>query len=180
MRYCEITEGRDAALYHGTSYHKAIRILASDKLEPNTNHISKDRPGSLIRDIESGISLTRNRRTAFDFGPVVFELDQRALSQRHRIVPVDYWGHSPETKLSGTRRKDRNAEAEEFLIGELKPVSKYLVAIHIDPHELERMRRFTPSWMTSTDGARLFQNRLLRVGDKSIEPLETLAKEPLV
>ena len=53
-------------------------------------------------------------------------LNRRTLCRRQKIVPVDYWGRTPE--LSGLgRRLGRFAEAEEFV--NIPNVSKHLIGI---------------------------------------------------
>lgn len=121
-------EGRDAPLYHGTNFLMAAQIINQDSLRAgHDGHMLLGNP-----EIVDGVSLSRDIHTARRFGPVVFELDQRALAQRYRIEPVDYFSDDDEiTEVPGQRRRDDRAEAEELVIApEISPLRRYLRAIH--------------------------------------------------
>jgi hypothetical protein len=131
MRLLDLFEGRDAPLYHGTSLNGAVQILKHDAILPRTAGIRL--PGySGEGDGPLGASLTRNLQAAWDFGSVVFQLDQRRLVQRVRLVPYDYWGQSAEVKGGiAARRKGDKAEAEEFAVGGVPNVSRYITQIWV-------------------------------------------------
>ena len=143
MRFREIiTEGRDAALYHGASFLGAISILKADEILASSEHDRSvltvtSRPTNKAdeRPIH-GVSLTRSKRVAFDFGAVVFAIDQRKLAQTHRLLPMDYWAadnpRAAKPTLRGPHQKlgDRY-EAEEFCIGPIKPLARFLTAIYM-------------------------------------------------
>jgi hypothetical protein len=103
-----------------------------------------------------GSSFTRNKNQAFklqSFGPVVLEIDARKLSQRHKIIPVDgeYLHYLARTKRSasdpkaqkawkdfndksgGTGTHELGRMAEEFVVGDIPNLSRYLKAIHVLP-----------------------------------------------
>jgi len=128
MRWQEIiTEGRDAPLYHATSVFGALGIITADKIADKTEHSYYSE-----QDHGVGVSLTRDRRMASHFGDVVFVLDQAKIAHTKKLVPIDYWGLGGEPELVGVGRRQKNyAEAEEFLIGPLAPLSKYLLGIDI-------------------------------------------------
>lgn len=135
MRLTDLYEGRGATLFHGTGWHAAAQIMREDALRPNTPHTIPGQP-----DLLHGVSLTRNPRVARSMGDgVVFELDERRLAQRHRIIPVDYWHNKPSVE----RRTQRWNEAEEFVVGPIVTLSRYLVRIWIDDSRL----RYLPSWI---------------------------------
>lgn len=93
-----------------------------------------------------GVSLTRNFKVGQNyFGDVVFELDQQRLAQRYKIIPFNYWNSDDETLpyKTGTARaqstnrdvlEDRPNEFEEFLVGDIDNLSKYLKHIWLDRH----------------------------------------------
>lgn len=138
-----LREGRDAPLYHGTHLAAALEILKNDTIEARSSHETSriaalgGQP-SLGQTTEAiqGVSLTRSRDQAlhFEFGEIVFELDQRKLSQTHKLIPFDYWsaGHLNEPSGRGHHlpHTDKN-EAEEFCVGAIKPASRYITAIYM-------------------------------------------------
>ena len=136
-----LLEGRDAPLYHATGPGNALFIIENNEFKPRTSHSLK-KVG--LSDHEEGISLSRNIHSARLFGDVVFELDQRKLSQNYRMIPFDYWGLSNEPENVGLgRRKERYAEAEEFVIGPIKNASRYITAIHISQRTLKYIKEPT-------------------------------------
>jgi len=114
-----LTESRSAPLYHATSLNNYLQIIGGG-LEPKTQHrkYTFDRPVEHDKDytkdvMTNGISLSRDfkfahrwafRQPVSQKGGIIIQLDQRKLSQRYRIRPIDFWG--------GT---DQFKEAEEFL-----------------------------------------------------------------
>jgi hypothetical protein len=132
MLVSDLTETRAASLYHGCGLGGALQIIARNTLEDRTQH--ELAPGS---EPVTGTSLSRSLRVAWGFGDVVFEFDQTRLRQRFRLIPVDYWHRALEPDLTGVgRRRGKYAEAEEFLIGPLTNVMRYVTAIHMTPQRL--------------------------------------------
>jgi hypothetical protein len=144
-----LEEGRDAPLYHGTSVARAASIIEDNKLVGKTNHTIIN---NYKKNIIKGVSLSRDFKASvylvfheFDHNScVVFEFDQRKLTQRHSVKPLNYYHTTyPElngrpTKGLGARRMDSrmhrgemNNESEEFLVGDIKNVSNYIVKIHV-------------------------------------------------
>ena len=86
-----LEEGRDAPLYHGTSLLTATKILESGLLKGSKSTLPP------FKKIE--VSLSRNIKVpihhAFHVQDyitcIVFELDQRKLSQNYKIYPYNYW-----------------------------------------------------------------------------------------
>ena len=113
-----LTEGRDAPLYHGTDVDSAIRILNANKLV-----------GSYNDHNAPTISLTRSIRYAQHFAKdkfsdtvetIVFELDQRKLSQTYKIVPYNYFSD------------DVPNEYEEVVFTKgIDNFNKYLLKVHV-------------------------------------------------
>lgn len=141
-----LTEGRDAPLYHGTPMDTAAYILKRDMIEARTLHHGAGFEGkswnaSKVSSGEvSGVSLTRNLRMAKVFGSVVFELDQRKLTQTHKIMPYNYFNRATMDGSSGARslpdNKYKATEAEEFVRGSIKNLDKYLITLWV--HEKYR------------------------------------------
>lgn len=136
MRFQEfsqpLTEGRDAPLYHGMTLVKAASVFKTDTL-----------PASWTHDIPSlgkvtGTSLTRNSRLKYGQG-IVLVLDQTKLSRRFKIIPLDGQLMFYKQGASDRRQKEYNpfvtgpspALAEEFLIGDIKNLSQYILEIQI-------------------------------------------------
>lgn len=155
-----ITEGRDAPLYHGTTLYNAAAALDIDKLQTNTSD----------GDHRNSISLTRN----FDFAKhwamvncgvfrsaTVLVLSQTKLAQTHRIFPHNYWADphsltygakSSPTRLTsvntyGINSEPKANEFEEYLVKDIKPLSKYLTKIIIfgDPKKIWHTHRTVPN-----------------------------------
>jgi len=118
-----LNEGRDAPLYHATKAINALSIIQSDTLQVSTEH---ELDGRMVK----GVSLTRSFEFAKHWrnAEVIFEIDQRKLSQMKRIFPVDFFS---DNVPSHARRKGGFAEAEEFVVGKIHPLSKSLKGIHI-------------------------------------------------
>ena len=131
---------RPGLLYHGTGPDIAARILHTNVLlgrtdanailyhtvdDGNTVSTRAGDPGFRRREVNkfdrvAGVSLTRDpnfaRRWTSGQG-VVLVFDSARLRQNHRLVPYNYYGG--------------RQESEEFLVGDLKNLSRYLVAIDI-------------------------------------------------
>lgn len=125
-----LEEGRDAPLYHGTHPSAILHILDHGFKPMTTHHNEKlllsPKPKSIEDRKESkGISLTRSLKFAKSWGIVVFEFDQRQLSQKYKIIPVNYWPNKPKTHDT--------YEYEEFLVTKkhILNLNKYIKRIHL-------------------------------------------------
>lgn len=143
-----LEESRAAPLYHGTSIMNVRSILMGNSLISNTVHYDntkmfKDKHLSKLDVFHfkdkgvKGVSLTRSFRTARQFGPVVFELDQQKLIQKYKIYPVNFWNLEYSTTMgdsTGVARQPDNSnnEYEEFLVGVIKPLDHYITAIWVN------------------------------------------------
>ncbi len=145
MRAKELFEGRDAPLYHGTSYENAKAILTSNLLKAQPLPEGDDWD---TRDMPV-ISLSRSIQFVKDFiqrrikgKGVVFEVDQTKLAQRYKIKPWNYYANA---ELSKSARVSSNTtgihnEYEEFITRDITDFDSYLVAIHaFDPN--------VPAWL---------------------------------
>lgn len=113
-RWIGLCEGlaQGSTLYHATDVVSAARILDQDRIKAATDH---------LRISKSGVSLTRSFRFAADWkrAGVIFALDGNALRARYRVIPLDYY-------------HDRR-EHEEFVVGMIQALSRYLTDIFITP-----------------------------------------------
>lgn len=110
-------------LYHFTQAYKATQILKENRFL-----LSMADAAESDQIINKGklffLSLTRTRSNAFadkQHG-VMFEMDGRALENRYKLEPMDYWG-------------DHNySEAEERLLTDKPsiPASPFIIAVHIN------------------------------------------------
>lgn len=127
-----------ASLYHGSGLGGALRIIAKNTLEDRTNH---QLPGT--KEWVTGVSLSRSLLVARRMGDVVFELNQVQLRQRFRLVPIDYWGNANEPQLTGVgRRRGSYAEAEEFLIGPVINVMRYVTGMYMARKRVEWAQKY--------------------------------------
>jgi hypothetical protein len=133
-----LCEGRDAPLYHGTTFGGALLILKQNKMADRTSHSNMD-----LDDI-NGVSLSRSPRIAHGFGAVVFVLDQRRLSHNYKISPVDYWDTDEKKSFyepTPYTREGEYTEAEEFVIGPINNVSRYIIRLEMVMTQYERMMK---------------------------------------
>ena len=111
-----VHEGRDADLYHVTDDTGIMGILSSGSIKPK--NIYTDREAGEEAEIGPRISLTRD--FDFDLGEFKLIIDQRKLSQTHKITPF-----TPEEM-----RDEVENEAEEYV---QKPIPiDYIKAIHLE------------------------------------------------
>jgi hypothetical protein len=129
-----LEEGRDAPLYHSTPPNNLALICEKNCIQDNTTHLKSklyDRVGGDgYKDGESknrtvcGISLTRDKNSAKKWhtsNGTYLVLDQRKLAQTHKIIPFNYF--------RSITKNHPNAEFEEFIIGSIKNLNRYLTKI---------------------------------------------------
>lgn len=134
----DLLENNRQALYHGTDIQSAELILEFNEISGNTEQQISAEQGTIY-----GVSLTRSLQFAIRWAskenkivPIIFMLDQNKLRHNYKVLPIDYF-HSELVKDTGftdlpkdtERRKGQYAEAEEFLIGDIKPLEKFLINI---------------------------------------------------
>jgi hypothetical protein len=158
-----LQEGRDAPLYHGVSHWSKVHSILDDDLQlrPLTQHEPKELMHNVDGPIINGISLTRSKEFALHWSKIttlhsmnsgiVFQLNQRKLQQRYRLVPIQYWQggislnsarfmHAkPSSAKAATYQKTN--EYEEFLISS-KPVglSPYLEKAFVSTEMIDTFR----------------------------------------
>jgi len=132
------------SLYHSTYLDTALKILHQDVILGITEHLA--RPGIASKNQNSvgtlkGVSLTRspgfvgvnlNQQSTLFSGwrgdGVVFELSWDKLAHNSRLIEIDYQaGH----------KHNRRTEAEEFLLGDIKPLSKYLLSVYASQNTID-------------------------------------------
>lgn len=129
-----LVEGRDAPLYHNLRLgtEKAKTVFLNDTL-----------PAEWVHDIpnlgkKTGISFTRNPR--LQWGSLRLQFDQRKIAYTHKIIPLDgeYVHHGGQyADRQKTKKNDLSTLAEEFVIGDIKPLHKYLIDIKVTYPEQE-------------------------------------------
>lgn len=137
MRWTEITEARQAALYHFMDDFKARDCFQRDAMEAKWEHLIDGRR-------VKGNSFSRNANYHM---PRIIRLvmNQMALAARHKIIPID-----GERTFHTTLRKDADddrevtlrdrimnsnrdkALQEEFVLGDIAPLSKFISAIEFN------------------------------------------------
>lgn len=158
MRWSEIlTESRQAPLFHATSLAAALSIITSDKMTGTTGQRLDSRRGKRYKmrtddwhgavhgykmkggwDAK-GISFTRDYAFASNWqrSTVIFVLDQTKIAQTNKIVPVDHTNNGAyDYAAIGFEHME---QAEEFVIGDIAPLSRCLVSINVRLAELDRV-----------------------------------------
>lgn len=126
----------DHYLYHGTNITSAIEILRDNAIHESSQY--EHNP--------TGVSLTRDYTVAHRFGtmwereyPVVFVIDAVKLKRsRLKVIPRQ---DSPEPGKYRGRE-----EAEEMVLGDLAPLSDYLVSVNVKPSDIDSALK-NKEWM---------------------------------
>lgn len=133
MRYHEIVEAvRPFHLYHATDSQNALDILRDDAIHAAT---TQEIAGRSVQ----GVSLTRSKYFAENYNDVVLVLDGEKLKQRKKLVPFVH----PYYAIDGTMPR---AESEEFAIGPIEGLDRYLLAVYVSPNTIYGV---TPQEMVS-------------------------------
>ena len=137
MRWTEITEARQAALYHFMDEFKAKDCFERDAMEAKWSHLIDGRR-------VKGNSFSRNANFHMPRA-IRLVMNQMALSARHKIIPID-----GERTFHTTLRKDTDddrevtirdrvingkhdkALQEEFVLGDIAPLSKFISVIEFN------------------------------------------------
>lgn len=100
-----IVEGRDAPVYHGTSFESFQSMCADDRIQPSSADYPTDNPNfnktGVRKNVLWGISTTRNYRFAVQFidqkrdTPIIIQLDQTKLAQKYKFIPYNWDFMSP-------------------------------------------------------------------------------------
>lgn len=138
MRFSEIKESSDASLYHFMDFNKAEAVFHDDAIRPSWKH---DVPG--LGEVY-GTSMTRNHRLYVrNSRPVCIVVDRRTLKYTNKIVPLDgelVFSHTHKYRLVRDRTRYNTPSnikhdfilAEEFVIGLIKPLNRYVTTISLN------------------------------------------------
>jgi hypothetical protein len=138
-----LEEGRDAPLYHATNSNH-IELILKDNMLKGEIYDPGVKGNKRFKRKAKGVSLTRNFKYAkywvSGVTSFIFELDQRKLSQRYKIVPFNFF----QNEMPGPREKELKQgvgpsgfnEYEEVLVGTLKDLDKYVKYIHVSRIDL--------------------------------------------
>lgn len=130
-----IEEGRDAPLYHATKVEKLISIAQTNTIKDTTIHPRKKLAMGRVKDdiaMLKGVSLTRSIHFARFWAPIVFELDQRALSYNYKFAPTNFFQRIFTKGTPDSKRAAEPNEFEEFVIGPIKNLDRYVKSVFID------------------------------------------------
>ena len=144
-----ITEGRDAAVYHGTTLPGLLAILATDTLgrEGDPEHGG----GFVCVSRDKGYA----RRFVGSPEAAVLVLDQAKLTQRYKIVPYDKDWNAIDAILKAEEGDDwlgpveRFDEMEERIYGTIHPLSRYLLGIEVGGDYLRDFGPHAIGWETA-------------------------------
>jgi hypothetical protein len=134
---------RANVLYHATTVDGLYEMLEDDEIKPNTGHPITHTGGEkrsaqwAIRpkDVNQngylkGVSLTRNIifARAWKSDGVILVLNGDMIKRDFRILPISFFGS----------RREIADEAEEFIPGSMKPLSRYLIHIETNQRVMTR------------------------------------------
>jgi len=143
-----------AYLYHGLSPVRAEEALKRNEIRGFTSHRSwedgarrwdKTEPGWENHTWMKGVSLTRDRRFAEQWGAIVFVLDADKLRQHYKIDPLAWSPRNPKREKEEWVRLHKSDHISgdgphimQYLndpIGSIKPLDRYLVSVYISPEQ---------------------------------------------
>jgi hypothetical protein len=111
-------------LYHGTNFYAARDIIDQNVMSSMTEQ-------RINGDFHLGVSLSRSSIVSMGFGRALFQLDERKLRNTYKKIPFDYF------KGQGDCYTYR--ECEEFVIGNIINVKKYITGIVLVINESDFM-----------------------------------------
>ena len=152
-----LTEGEHSVLYHSLSFRYANIALKNNELLATTCHrLWKGYP--IIRPSDPrytdfknsysvyGISLTRDKNFAMDWNVVTFVFDKTKLSNRYKIIPINWHASVPDVspktefeefvvvKKEDDDNSDINLDSSKLSI---KNLSSYLIGIYVDSNTIK-------------------------------------------
>jgi len=147
-----LEEGRDAPLYHTTEIETATSIIKDDLIKPfTTQSFATKRNEKISYKFVKGVSLTRSLNFAKAFRGeyvIIFEFDQSKLVHNHQIVPFNFFAagaeaHGSDSPARFSKKEDNILnEHEEFLVGPIKNVNKYITKIIVTPSVFSQLSTF--------------------------------------
>ena len=144
-----LEEGRDAPLYHGTTAYAFKDIMTYNVITAKTFHRAYVYPTVVDGPYNTVVSLTRSLKFAKtwashkDYGSAelfIFELDQRKLTQRHKLYPYNHFGDGMFNDRKGSARELNDIrkgsrfpinQYEENIIGDIKNLDRYITKIFV-------------------------------------------------
>jgi hypothetical protein len=134
-----LNEGVTDIVYHYTNMKAALNILEKDKFLLRPALASS---GDVETKFSSGrlyfLSTTRSKVDGFSLGNVRFTLDGRALGQRYKSNPIDYWqwdmSKDSYDNLGGWKSAVTSKEHEDRIVSDspyIPNASKYIKEMHI-------------------------------------------------
>lgn len=115
-----ILEGRDAPLYHTTSFKNLMSILDSNTLKVGRTFANGRKPAVCFsRSIEFASSYGGN---------VIIEFDQQKLASKYKIVPVADTINLYKPKVG---RYVGSSKAEEDIMSDITNVKNYITRIFV-------------------------------------------------
>lgn len=129
-----LQQNQNEYLYHGTTLENVYKILQTDRM------IGQPYNHSDVRVSQSAIFFSRSHARATWFTqwfkyakhPIVLVIDRKKLAQNYSIQPVqNNLRRSPEYDRSPARAGARGTLAEEYVLGDIKDIHRYLVRIDV-------------------------------------------------
>ncbi len=138
MNLLELFEGIEDKLFHATGVDNLYEILEANEIRANTGHPVTHtggerrtkhwavRPDDVGRNgYLNGVSLTRSITFALQWksrnwskdDSVVIVLDGALIRRDFHMMAISFWGNN------------HRVEAEEFVNGPIKPLSRYLIRV---------------------------------------------------
>lgn len=133
MRFREImSEGRDAPLYHAFNkpVHASMAMKNNCLLATSTQRFwadgrrrKEDWPDYQNSFWMKGVSFTRDIHYAMMWGVIVFQIDQRILTQRTKVIPFNWGYHIKDYsgEYPGIKPQNHKREREEYAVVKKTP-----------------------------------------------------------
>jgi hypothetical protein len=154
-----LTESRTAPLYHGLPIRWIGSILKSGITGYTEHTVPTTISGIKTPQRIYGVSLSRSMRSVDWFMKnerrtneyIILELDQRKISQRFKIIPIDY--HMMNNMVNGKSNEIspvKKSEAEEFVVlpkgmGESIPTS-FITTIHYPTKSRDNLQKLMDAY----------------------------------
>jgi len=113
-------------IYHSSHIDAVMNMLSINKIEARTTQTIKTKFNKEDRKY-TGVSFTRNKDVVFGDAQLILDGDLIKRDYGNKLIPYDYYGGKAPSKSSVTR--NNYVESEEFLIGPLNGLSKYILGI---------------------------------------------------
>lgn len=132
-----INEGSSDILYHFTSVNNILNIISTNEISL-TSAVGSNADLSINSGKFFFLSMTRSRSSGYRRGGGKIVFDARALKQRYKIAPVDYWQYSKKRSDyeydSDYKYAISKSEQEDRLVSDkpiIKDAIKYIKEVHV-------------------------------------------------